>query len=101
MVTPQGPVQSEDDPLSAATARLERACSRLAARMNDLSEKARQGASDAQGVRDSDADRARLAEALDAAGAREAVLAEAAEDASVALRAAMAELKALLEAPSS
>lgn len=86
-----------DDPLAAATARLERVCGRVGARLDDLARRCTAAEGEAEASRDSDADRARLAEALDQSRAREADLAAAAREADAALEAAMGELAALLE----
>ena len=85
MSAPEDPVSSaasQPDPLERAHARLDEACAKVAARLDELSA----GASDDDG-----AVRAQLSEAR----AREAALAEAAAEASEALSEAMAELRAL------
>lgn len=87
---------SSDDPLAAAAERLERACARVGARLDDLKRRCEAAEGEALASRDSDADRARLAEALDAARAREDELEVAAREADEALAAAMAEIAALL-----
>ena len=86
----------EDDALEAAEARLERACAGVAARLRDLSVRIDAAEAGVRAARESDADRARLAEALDEARAREQELGAAAADASEALEAAMADLRLIL-----
>lgn len=85
--------------LASASARLERACARVGARLSELERRCVAAEGEAAASRDSDADRARLAEALDAARGREEELTAAAREADAALEAAMAELAAVLGDP--
>lgn len=87
---------ASDDPLAAAVERLERACARVGARLDELTRRCEAAEGEALASRDSDADRARLAEALDDARAREAELESAAREADAALAAAMGEIAGLL-----
>jgi seryl-tRNA synthetase len=87
-----------DDPLADAVARLDRAVSRVGARLEDYRLRLSAAAGDMEAAQELDHDRARLAAALDEARAREAELQAAAEDASQALSDAMADLQALLAA---
>ncbi|MEQ8403744.1 MAG: DUF4164 family protein [Oceanicaulis sp.] len=91
--------ETKDDPLAAAAARLERACATVGARLDELARRCEAAEAEAEAARDSDADRARLAEALDAARGREQELAAAAREADTALEAAMADLAAVLGEP--
>ena len=74
------------DPLGSAVARLNTALNKVESRLRTLQTAARQDG-------DSDNDRARLAEALDEARARESEMAEAAREASKALGDAIEELR--------
>lgn len=85
MSAPEDPVSSaagQPDPLERAHARLDEACAKVAARLDELS---------AGGPDEDGAVRAQLSESR----AREAALAEAAQEASEALGEAMAELRTL------
>ena len=94
--TPPEPDLSPDaDPLDAAAARLKAACERVAARVRRLEAEAEEATAGVQVAQYSDADRALLGEALDAAHAREAALEESAREASQALGEAIAALRAL------
>ncbi|KAA5803951.1 DUF4164 family protein [Alkalicaulis satelles] len=86
------------DPLAEAGARLERAVSAVAARMDGLSRRAGDAGAESAAARSADEDRARLAAALDEARGREHELAGAARDASAALVQAEQALQALLDA---
>lgn len=97
MSEPEAPTP-DDDPLSAASARLDRAVSRVGARLEDYRLRLAAAAGDAAAARDIDDDRARLAHALDDARAREAELQAVAEETAQALDAAMADLQSLLQA---
>ncbi len=79
------------DPLEVANARLDEACARVAARLDELAGRARTGVGADAPAGDAPA----LQAALTAAKAREAALAAAAQDASDALEAAMVELGGL------
>jgi len=83
-----------DDPLDAAAERLDVALGAVEARMRALSAQLDQARSGAAQNADSDADRARLAEALDSARAREAELESAVQEASEALGEAIGALRA-------
>ncbi|WP_440958859.1 DUF4164 family protein [Oceanicaulis sp. LC35] len=85
-----------DDPLADAVARLDRAVSRVGARLEDYQLRLSAAAGDVEAAHELDNDRARLAAALDEARAREDDLQGAAEEAAQALDDAMADLKALL-----
>ena len=85
-----------DDPLADAVARLGRAVSRVGARLEDYQLRLNAAAGDVEAAHELDNDRARLAEALDQARAREDELQSAAQDAAHALDDAMADLQALL-----
>jgi hypothetical protein len=98
-MTGSAPAPNEDL-LAAASARLERACARVGARLNELERRCAAAEGEAAASRDSDVDRSRLAEALDAARGREEELTAAAREADAALEAAMAELAAVLRDPS-
>lgn len=78
--------------LNVATARLERAMTALESRINAMKARASHTAGELF-----DQDRARLAAELDACRARETALLEAAREASEALGAAVAEVRALIE----
>ena len=98
--TPTEPGSSaEADPLDAAAARLKAACERVAARVRRLEAEAEEASAGVQVAQNSDEDRARLAEALDAAHAREAALEESAREASEAMGEAIAALRALDSEP--
>ena len=85
-----------DDPLADAIARLDRAVSRVGARLEDYQLRLSAAAGDVEAAHELDNDRARLAAALDEARAREDELQGAAEEAAQTLDEAMADLKALL-----
>lgn len=87
---------SADDPLADAVARLDRAVSRVGARLEDYQLRLSAAAGDVEAAHELDNDRARLAAALDEARAREDELQGAAEEAAQTLDEAMADLKALL-----
>ncbi|MCW5725790.1 MAG: DUF4164 family protein [Maricaulaceae bacterium] len=87
-----------DESLTAAAERLNRACAKVEAVMARLKTRAESARTEAAAAGDYDADRARLADALDAAQAREQALAEAAAEASEALGAAIGELRAAAQA---
>ncbi|XBQ16862.1 MAG: DUF4164 family protein [Oceanicaulis sp.] len=99
-MTETGPAPSsenaDDDPVTGALARLDQAAGAVQRRIEDLTARLARAEADAMAARDSDADRARLAQALDEARASEAALAEAAEEAGAALDAAMDDLRAVL-----
>jgi len=94
MSTPEP--SSADDPLADAVARLDRAVSRVGARLEDYQLRLSAAAGDVEAAHELDNDRARLAAALDEARAREDELQGAAEEAAQALDEAMADLQALL-----
>lgn len=86
--------ETGDDPLNAAITRFDAALERvekMTARLRSRADAA-QNASAEMGAYD--ADRARLADALDEARAREAALVDAAEEASMALDGAIRDLRA-------
>ncbi|EAP90050.1 hypothetical protein OA2633_07549 [Oceanicaulis sp. HTCC2633] len=87
---------SADAPLADAVARLERAVSRVGARLEDYQLRLSAAAGDVEAAHALYNDRARLAAALDEARAREDELQGAAEEATQALDDAMADLQALL-----
>jgi|TARA_R110000868_G_scaffold107263_3_gene293376 predicted nucleic acid-binding Zn-ribbon protein len=84
---------SADDPLLAAVTRLNGALARIEGQTKKLRGRVERAESAAVGARDSDDDRARLADALDTARAREAELQQAAQEASEALDRAIGELR--------
>lgn len=96
MSAPEPP--AADDPLADVVDRLNRAVSRVGARLDDYQLRLSAAAGDVEAARDLDDDRARLAAALDEAQAREDELQAAATDAAQALDAAMSDLQALLAA---
>jgi hypothetical protein len=93
------PGSDSEDPIAVAAERLSRAVMRVGARLDVLSGKLAEAEADLSASRDTDVDRTRLAEALDAAQAREQALLTAMAEADDALAAAILELEPLL-APS-
>ncbi|GGE45792.1 hypothetical protein GCM10011367_20700 [Marinicauda pacifica] len=87
---------SPEDAFEAGRERLQRAIDGVQARIKALQSRAEIAEGEANASRDSDEDRARLAEQLDAARARESALGEAAEDASRSLDEAIEELRRTL-----
>jgi hypothetical protein len=85
-----------DDPLLAAVERLDGAMSRIEGLTTRLRARAERAESDVDEARNSDVDRARLAEALDAARGRESDLQLAAQGASDALDQAIGELRDMM-----
>ena len=81
------------DPLKTAVARLDGAMTRVESVARRMRQRVEQAESSAEEARNADVDRARLAEALDAARGREAALQEAAEAASDALDRAITDLR--------
>ena len=94
MSTPE--TSAADDPLADAVARLDRAVSRVGARLEDFQLRLSAAAGDVEAAHELDNDRARLAAALDEARAREDELQGVAQEAAQALDDAMADLQALL-----
>lgn len=86
--------ETGDDPLDAALARFDTALERVEKMTSRLRSKADAAKSASEEMGAYDADRARLADALDEARAREAALVEAAEEASTALDGAIRDLRA-------
>jgi|TARA_R100000455_G_C6194027_1_gene67244 chromosome segregation ATPase len=86
--------QNGDDPLDAAIARFDAALERVEKMTAKLRSRADAARSANEEMGAYDADRARLAEDLDDARAREAALVEAAEEASAALDGAIRDLRA-------
>lgn len=83
-----------DDPLDDALTRFDSALERVEKVMARLRSKADAALSASEEMGAYDADRARLADALDEARAREAALVDAAEEASMALDGAIRDLRA-------
>lgn len=88
---------SADDPLLAAVTRLNGALARIEGQAKKLRGRVERAETAALGARDSDDDRARLADALDTTRAREAALQQAAQHASDALDRAIGELRLMVE----
>ena len=86
------------DPLDAAISRFDAALERVEKTVSRLRSRADAALSASEEMGAYDADRARLADALDEARAREAALVEAAEEASLALDGAIRDLRAAAEA---
>ena len=86
--------ESEIDPLDAALTRFDSALERVEKMTARLRSKADAALNVTEEMGAYDADRARLADALDEARAREAALVEAAEEASMALDGAIRDLRA-------
>ena len=86
--------QTGDDPLDAALTRFDSALERVEKMMARLRSKADAAINASEEMGAYDADRARLADALDEARAREAALVDAAEEASMALDGAIRDLRA-------
>lgn len=86
--------ESESDPLDAALTRFDSALERVEKMTARLRSKADAALNATEEMGAYDADRARLADALDEARAREAALVEAAEEASMALDGAIRDLRA-------
>ncbi|WP_339739634.1 DUF4164 family protein [uncultured Maricaulis sp.] len=84
---------SADDPLLAAVTRLNGALARIEGQTKKLRGRVERAESAAIGARDSDDDRARLADALDTAKAREQALQQVAQETSDALDRAIGELR--------
>ena len=95
MSAPETPPNGEDDPIEEAAASLTAAIGRLSVRLNTLKRRVHDAERDIDASHGTDADRARLADALDAARAREAELEAAVETASDAVDAALSELRAM------
>lgn len=85
-----------EDALEAVVARLDAAMSRVEGVAQTMRERVRRAESAAVEARDADVDRANLAEALDQARGREAVLQDAAQAASDTLDVAITDLRDLL-----
>ncbi|MEN0653274.1 MULTISPECIES: DUF4164 family protein [Hyphobacterium] len=86
--------ESETDPLDAALSRFDSALERVEKMTARLRSKADAALNATEEMGAYDADRARLADALDEARARETALVEAAEEASMALDGAIRDLRA-------
>jgi len=87
-------LESESDPLDAALSRFDSALERVEKMTARLRSKADAALNASEEMGAYDVDRARLADALDEARAREAALVEAAEEASMALDGAIRDLRA-------
>lgn len=88
---------SADDPLLAAVTRLNGALARIEGKTKKLRDRVERAESAAIGARDSDDDRARLADELDNSRAREGELQLAAQEASDALDRAIGELRLFVD----
>lgn len=86
--------ETETDPLDAAISRFDSALERVEKMTARLRSKADAALNASEEMGAYDVDRARLADALDEARAREAALVEAAEEASMALDGAIRDLRA-------
>ena len=85
-----------EDALEAVVARLDTAMSRVEGVARSMRERVRRAETAAVEARDADVDRANLADALDQARGREAVLQDAAQAASDALDTAITDLRDFL-----
>ncbi|WP_417467325.1 DUF4164 family protein [Maricaulis sp.] len=88
---------SADDPLLAAVTRLNGALARIEGQTKKLRGRVERAESAAIGARDADDDRARLADALDTARAREQALQQVAQETSDALDRAIGELRLYMD----
>jgi hypothetical protein len=98
MSSPDAPKLDADDPIAAAQGRLDAAIERVAQRLTALSLRVDHAVGEADAARENDVDRNRLADALDAAHAREAELLSAVKEAEASVTAALGELEPLLGA---